>query len=198
MGSIKEQETSELITMEAGGERKCSPSMLRSPIYFLPSRTRACTDRCGEPSCSTSTKKPWRYSGLEKVMVHLRSTRAAIVLFLSLIALEDFAGLGRRDIAAYGKSHEELGGETRTIVGAIRKEWLRGRMMVMEEVTAARSTANTGADHLVSQCGNEGDGSMRSGCELKHRSRPVRVHYAGLVPFSSDYSAPRNHPPKNN
>lgn len=70
--------------------------------------------------------------------------------------------------------------------------------MVVEEVKAARRTANTGADHLVSQCGNGGDGIMRSGCGLKHRSPPVRVHYAGLVPFSSDYSAPRKHPPKNN
>ncbi|CAL9755425.1 unnamed protein product [Musa acuminata subsp. burmannicoides] len=77
-------------------------------------------------------------------MVHLRSTRAAIVLLLSLIALEDYAALPRRDIAAYCKSHEELGGETTTIVGTSREKWLRGRMMVVEEVKAARSTANTG------------------------------------------------------
>lgn len=77
-GSNKEQEASKHITMEASGERKCSPSMLQSPIYFLPSRIRTCTDRCGEPCCSSCTKKQWRSLFLGRTYHHMPSTETSL------------------------------------------------------------------------------------------------------------------------
>lgn len=82
--------------------------------------------------------------------------------------------------------HQEL--------GASSQKWLRGRKMV-EEV---RSTVNTGAKHWIKEHEHGQDGRSSVGSEVRHQIRHSRVHFAGFVSFSSDYRAPKNHPPKHN
>ncbi|CAL9066098.1 unnamed protein product [Musa banksii] len=126
-------------------------------------------------------------------MVCSMSTTTVIVFLLSLIALEDFTVIAKRDMAVYGcnyvqehKRNEEL--------GASSQKWLRGRKMV-EEV---RSTVNTGAKHWIKEHEHGQDGRSSVGSEVRHQIRHSRVHFAGFVSFSSDYRAPKNHPPKHN
>nr|XP_018677695.1 PREDICTED: uncharacterized protein LOC103972778 isoform X1 [Musa acuminata subsp. malaccensis] len=147
------------------------------------------------------------------------STTTVIVFLLSLIALEDFTVIAKSgryfslcpsilipsililatsnsfaaDMAVYGcnyvqehKRNEEL--------GATSQKWLRGRKMV-EEV---RSTVNTGAKHWIKEHEHGQDGRSSVGSEVRHQIRHSRVHFAGFVSFSSDYRAPKNHPPKHN
>ncbi|CAL9079308.1 hypothetical protein MUK42_27023 [Musa troglodytarum] len=126
-------------------------------------------------------------------MVCSMSTRTVIVFLLSLIALEDLTVIARRDIAVYGCSYVQEHKRNEEL-GASSQKLLRGRKMV-EEV---RSAANTGAKHWIKEHEHGEDGRSSVGSELRHQIRHSRVHFAGFVSFSSDYRAPKNHPPKHN
>ena len=60
----------------------------------------------------------------------------------------------------------------------------------------------TGANPNVRNCENEKGEKreMNLECELRvsTRSSPSSFKLVGLIPFSSDYHAPKTHPPKNN
>ncbi|URD90453.1 hypothetical protein MUK42_27023 [Musa troglodytarum] len=140
-------------------------------------------------------------------MVCSMSTRTVIVFLLSLIALEDLtinlhacrstdlaaSNSFTADIAVYGCSYVQEHKRNEEL-GASSQKLLRGRKMV-EEV---RSAANTGAKHWIKEHEHGEDGRSSVGSELRHQIRHSRVHFAGFVSFSSDYRAPKNHPPKHN
>lgn len=68
--------------------------------------------------------------------------------------------------------------------------------MGMKKVNEVESTVKTGANHSVGKCGHGGE---RLGCSQNNTGFAKRVvHFAGLIPFSSDYRRPVRHPPKNN
>lgn len=60
--------------------------------------------------------------------------------------------------------------------------------------------ANSGANNVVVGInGQGGEKAMSLNHELNiTRGVSPKVHFGGVVPFSSDYHLPKNHPPKNN
>lgn len=69
-----------------------------------------------------------------------------------------------------------------------------------EEDEKSSMKQSTGANPSSERkCWRGEEKEPRVGCELRSRIRPSsRLHFAGLIPFSADYRAPKNHPPKNN
>lgn len=75
--------------------------------------------------------------------------------------------------------------------------------MVIEESEEGEKSSmkqRTGANPSSERkCGRGEEKEPSVGCELSSRIHPSsRLHFAGLIPFSADYHAPKNHPPKNN
>lgn len=74
---------------------------------------------------------------------------------------------------------------------------IRGRKMGGEEVMMMKKGGNK-CENVV----NEGiKVKLNIECELRVRSSSSpasSVQLVGLIPFSSDYHAPKTHPPKNN
>lgn len=71
--------------------------------------------------------------------------------------------------------------------------------MAMAEVARdERSAMKAGADPSVRKCGHGEAENSSLGCELRHIIHPSKLHFSRLIPFTLDYSTPKNHPPKNN
>lgn len=91
------------------------------------------------------------------------------------------------------------------VAATTRRKWLGGRKMAMDDSTVKKEMVkgniiNTGANPSVGKCDGGGKGDLNLECELwvRARSPPSSVKLVGLIPFSSDYHAPKTHPPKNN
>ena len=88
-----------------------------------------------------------------------------------------------------------------------RRRWMKGRKMGVQDVLMEKEkkgrVVNTGANPSAGKCESENGGKggkLNLECELRvsTRSPPSSVKLVGLIPFSSDYHAPKTHPPKNN
>ncbi|KAG1364321.1 hypothetical protein COCNU_11G011480 [Cocos nucifera] len=84
------------------------------------------------------------------------------------------------------KSGQGLQDETK-MVDATRNIWHRGRKMGMKKVNEVKDTVETGANYSVGKCGHGGE---RVGCKPNNRGLSKRIHFVGLIPFSSDYRRP--------
>jgi len=94
------------------------------------------------------------------------------------------------------------------VTAASRRKGLKGRKMGVQDVVKEMTkggVVQTGAiNPSVGKCENENTGGkggkLNIECELRvsSRSPPSSVKLVGLIPFSSDYHAPKTHPPKNN
>lgn len=68
-----------------------------------------------------------------------------------------------------------------------------------KEMEQVRSKMNTGANPRVGKCEHGVKGKLNIKYELSDRGLPSSVKLVvGLIPLSSDYHAPKTHPPKNN
>jgi len=88
------------------------------------------------------------------------------------------------------------------MVAATQSGRLRGRKIGAEDVPRkeARNEMNTDANlSSVGKCGDGEKRELRLECMLmSDRGLSSRFSLVGLIPFSSDYHAPKGHPPKNN
>ncbi|XP_038984411.1 uncharacterized protein LOC120111426 [Phoenix dactylifera] len=129
-------------------------------------------------------------------------------LLLSLVALGDSIADNHHEIRMGASNNQATGGEkvlhdkVRT-VATTRSKWLRGRKMGAKEVekkhvVEAKGPMKTGANLSAGKCDHGGKRKVKLESGLSAGSIPSRVKLVDMIPLSSDYHAPKTHPPKNN
>ncbi|EHA8592424.1 hypothetical protein COCNU_contig69501858G000010 [Cocos nucifera] len=129
-------------------------------------------------------------------------------LLLSLVALGDSIADNHHEIKMVARNNQATGGDkvlhdkVRT-VARNKSQWLRGRKMGAKEVekkhvVEAKGPVNAGANLSAGKCDHGGKRKVKLQSGLRARSIPSGVKFVDMIPFSSDYRAPKTHPPKNN
>lgn len=67
-----------------------------------------------------------------------------------------------------------------------------------KHVVEAKGPVNTGANLSAGKYDQGGKMKVTLESGLRARSIPSRVKFVDMIPLSSDYRAPKTHPPKNN